>query len=98
MPVVYDPADANRVLLEKDQAQQVWTALKNDRPIPASATEGTAAGGAKGVVNACAERPRNRNDGRPRFWGVTASPGRLVRRPRFTLPAPRGGDPAPSRT
>ncbi|MFG2541633.1 LCP family protein [Streptomyces sp. NPDC048232] len=52
MPVVYDPADANRVLMEKDKAQQVWTALKNDRPIPASATEGTAAGGAKGVVNA----------------------------------------------
>ncbi|MGW8635410.1 LCP family protein [Streptomyces sp. NPDC055793] len=52
MPVVYDPADANRVLMEKAKAQQVWTALKNDRPIPASATEGTAAGGAKGVVNA----------------------------------------------
>ncbi|MCF2131258.1 LCP family protein [Strepomyces sp. STD 3.1] len=52
MPVVYDPADANRVLMEKGKAQQVWTALKNDRPIPATATEGTAAGGAKGVVNA----------------------------------------------
>ncbi|MFD4259299.1 LCP family protein [Streptomyces sp. NPDC058534] len=52
LPVIYDPADANRVLMQKDKAQQVWTALKNDRPIPASATEGTAAGGAKGVVNA----------------------------------------------
>ncbi|MFD7063484.1 LCP family protein [Streptomyces sp. NPDC059906] len=51
MPVVYDPADANRVLVEKDKAQQVWTALKNDRPIPASATQGTATGEAKGVVN-----------------------------------------------
>ncbi|MFE1584926.1 LCP family protein [Streptomyces sp. NPDC058737] len=51
MPVVYDPADPNRVLLEKTKADQVWTALKNDRPIPASATEGTATGEAKGVVN-----------------------------------------------
>ncbi|MFE9704137.1 LCP family protein [Streptomyces sp. NPDC005930] len=52
MPVVYDPADANRVLVEKDKAQQVWTALKNDRPIPKSATEGTATGEADGVVGA----------------------------------------------
>jgi LCP family protein required for cell wall assembly len=52
MPVVYDPADANRVLVEQDKTDQVWTALKNDRPIPASATEGTATGQAKGVVNA----------------------------------------------
>ncbi|MFJ4330217.1 LCP family protein [Streptomyces sp. NPDC088935] len=52
MPVVYDPADPNRVLLEKTKADQVWTALKNDRPIPQSATEGTATGEAKGVVNA----------------------------------------------
>ncbi|MEU9219611.1 LCP family protein [Streptomyces sp. NPDC048376] len=51
MPVIYDPADANRVLVEKDKAQQVWTALRNDRPIPESATEGTATGEAKGVVN-----------------------------------------------
>jgi LCP family protein required for cell wall assembly len=51
LPVVYDPADANRVLVEKDKAQQVWTALRNDRPIPESATEGTATGEAKGVVN-----------------------------------------------
>ncbi|WP_121749209.1 LCP family protein [Streptomyces sp. E2N166] len=51
MPVVYDPADPNRVLLEEAKADQVWKALKNDRPIPESATEGTAAGGAKGVVN-----------------------------------------------
>ncbi|BET47620.1 LCP family protein [Kitasatospora aureofaciens] len=52
MPVVYDPADPNRVLLEKTKADQVWTALKNDRPIPESATRGTATGEAKGVVNA----------------------------------------------
>ncbi len=52
MPVVYDPADGNRVLVEKTKAQQVWTALKNDDPIPASASEGTATGEAKDVVNA----------------------------------------------
>ncbi|QIJ64734.1 LCP family protein [Streptomyces sp. JB150] len=50
MPVVYDPADPNRVLLEKTKAQQVWTALRNDRPIPRSATKGTATGEAAGVV------------------------------------------------
>ncbi|RZB16650.1 LytR family transcriptional regulator [Streptomyces sp. F001] len=50
MPVQYDPADPNRVLLDEPKAQQVWTALKNDRPIPKSATEGTATGEAKGVV------------------------------------------------
>ncbi|MEU8688545.1 LCP family protein [Streptomyces sp. NPDC048665] len=51
MPVRYDPADPNRVVLETAKAQQVWSALKNDRPIPKSATEGTAAGEAKGVVS-----------------------------------------------
>ncbi|MER7963900.1 LCP family protein [Streptomyces ardesiacus] len=51
MPVVYDPADGNRVLVEKDKAQQLWTALKNDRPIPGSVTRGTATGEANGVVN-----------------------------------------------
>ncbi|WP_328493922.1 LCP family protein [Streptomyces sp. NBC_00414] len=50
LPVQYDPADANRVLVEKDKAAQVWDALKNDRPIPKSATKGTASGDAKGVV------------------------------------------------
>ncbi|MFG3657552.1 LCP family protein [Streptomyces sp. NPDC047706] len=52
MPVQYDPADPNRVLLDETRARQVWTALKNDRPIPESATEGTATGEAKGVVSA----------------------------------------------
>ncbi|MEU1407222.1 LCP family protein [Streptomyces sp. NPDC005728] len=52
MPVQYDPADLNRVLVQKSKAQQVWDALKNDRPIPASATRGTATGEAKGVVSA----------------------------------------------
>lgn len=52
MPVIYDPANANRVLVEKNKAQQVWGALKNDQPIPESATEDTAAGEARGVVSA----------------------------------------------
>ncbi|MCS0606225.1 LCP family protein [Streptomyces sp. LP11] len=51
MPVQYDPANPNRVLLEKSKAQQIWNALKNDRPIPKSATKGTATGEAKGVVS-----------------------------------------------
>ncbi|MGW2383109.1 LCP family protein [Streptomyces sp. NPDC001658] len=52
MPVQYDPADPNRVIVEESKAQQVWTALKNDRAIPRSATEGTAKGDAGGVVSA----------------------------------------------
>ncbi|MFF4257363.1 LCP family protein [Streptomyces sp. NPDC001663] len=52
MPVQYDPANPNRVIVQKTKAEQVWTALKNDRAIPASATKGTATGEAKGVVSA----------------------------------------------
>ncbi|MFF5028587.1 LCP family protein [Streptomyces collinus] len=51
MPVRYDPADPNRVLMQKDKAQLVWDALKNDRRIPRAATRGTATGEAKGVVS-----------------------------------------------
>ncbi|GGT89951.1 LCP family protein [Streptomyces coeruleorubidus] len=51
MPVAYDPADPNRVLLQKKKADQIWKALENDKPIPKSATEGTATGEAKGVVS-----------------------------------------------
>ncbi|EGX57413.1 hypothetical protein SZN_23046 [Streptomyces zinciresistens K42] len=51
MPVRYDPADPNRVVVARAQADQVWQALKNDRPIPKSATEGTARGEADGVVS-----------------------------------------------
>jgi LCP family protein required for cell wall assembly len=42
MPVQYDPADPNRVIPLEESAQQVWTALKHDKPIPASATEKSA--------------------------------------------------------
>ncbi|CAL9436295.1 LCP family protein [Streptomyces sp. Tu 3180] len=51
MPVRYDPADANRVLLDKDEARLVLDALRNDEPIPAAAAEGTAAGQAGDVVS-----------------------------------------------
>jgi LCP family protein required for cell wall assembly len=51
MPVQYDPANRNRVIVEKAKAKQVWTALKNDRAIPKSATEGNASGDAGGVVS-----------------------------------------------
>ncbi|MFF3914615.1 LCP family protein [Streptomyces sp. NPDC001852] len=50
MPVQYDPSNPNRVLMEKQKAQLVWDALRNDRQIPKSATAGTATGEAKGVV------------------------------------------------
>ncbi|MEV6114841.1 LCP family protein [Streptomyces sp. NPDC052109] len=50
MPVRYDPANPNRVVMEKARAQLVWDALKNDRPIPKAATAGAATGGAQGVV------------------------------------------------
>ncbi|MFD5745059.1 LCP family protein [Streptomyces massasporeus] len=52
MPVAYDPADPNRVLLQKKKADQIWKALEHDKPIPRSATSGSATGEAKGVVSA----------------------------------------------
>ncbi|MFD1662558.1 LCP family protein [Streptomyces caeni] len=50
MPVRYAPANPNRVIMATAKARLVWDALKNDAPIPASATKGTATGEAKGVV------------------------------------------------
>ncbi|MFE3037018.1 LCP family protein [Streptomyces canus] len=50
MPVRYDPANPNRVLVQETKAKQIWTALEHDRAIPKSATDGTATGQAKGVV------------------------------------------------
>ncbi|MEV1063134.1 LCP family protein [Streptomyces sp. NPDC050263] len=50
MPVVYDPANPNRVIVAESKAEQVWTALKSDLPIPKAATEGNATGEAAGVV------------------------------------------------
>ncbi|WP_399929674.1 LCP family protein [Streptomyces kanamyceticus] len=48
MPVQYDPADRNRVLPLDEADQEVWDALKADKPIPKSATEKSA--GDKGDV------------------------------------------------
>lgn len=42
LPVEYDPADPNRVVPLEKASQQVWTALRTDKPIPASATEQSA--------------------------------------------------------
>ncbi|MEV6753974.1 LCP family protein [Streptomyces sp. NPDC051214] len=42
MPIQYDPADPNRVLPLQKADQQVWDALKADKPIPRSATEKSA--------------------------------------------------------
>ncbi|GGT29412.1 transcriptional regulator [Streptomyces kurssanovii] len=42
MPVEYDPADPNRVVPVETGARQVWRALKQDRPIPASAVRDSA--------------------------------------------------------
>ncbi|WP_069769942.1 LCP family protein [Streptomyces sp. LUP30] len=50
MPVLYDPSDPNRVIVSEAKAKQVWAALKNDRPIPKTATTGNATGEAAGVV------------------------------------------------
>ncbi|MBW5422682.1 LytR family transcriptional regulator [Streptomyces sp. BG9H] len=48
MPIQYDPADPNRVLPLEEADQEVWKALRVDRPIPRSATEKSA--GDKGDV------------------------------------------------
>ncbi|KOT39391.1 transcriptional regulator [Streptomyces caelestis] len=51
LPVRYDPADGNRVLVRETEAGQVWDALRKDDPIPGSVTRNTAKGGAKDVVD-----------------------------------------------
>ncbi|MEU6659608.1 LCP family protein [Streptomyces sp. NPDC046821] len=48
LPVQYDPANPNRVLPLDRQAAQLWSALKADQPIPASATKDSA--GDKGAA------------------------------------------------
>ncbi|MFD3524438.1 LCP family protein [Streptomyces sp. NPDC058653] len=42
LPVRYDPADPNRVVPLEKASEQVWAALRADRPIPASATADSA--------------------------------------------------------
>ncbi|MGV9881321.1 LCP family protein [Streptomyces sp. NPDC003006] len=41
MPVTYDARDAGRVKPMDEAAHQVWAALRQDRPIPKSATDGS---------------------------------------------------------
>ncbi|AZM55536.1 transcriptional regulator [Streptomyces sp. WAC 01529] len=48
MPIQYDPADPNRVLPLEEADQEVWDALRADKPIPKSATDKSA--GDKGAV------------------------------------------------
>jgi LCP family protein required for cell wall assembly len=43
LPVTYDPRDANRVVPLREQAGQVWAALRRDEPVPRAATRGSAA-------------------------------------------------------
>ncbi len=50
MPVEYDPANHNRVVIDKPRARLAWNALKADHSIPAAATQGMARGDAAGVV------------------------------------------------
>ncbi|NLU67146.1 LCP family protein [Streptomyces sp. HNM0574] len=38
LPVTYDPQNPERVLPLEKQSQQVWQALRKDRPVPSSAT------------------------------------------------------------
>ncbi|MCM3812257.1 LCP family protein [Streptomyces solisilvae] len=42
LPVEYDPQNPARVLPMERKAQLVWTALRHDQPVPASATKGSA--------------------------------------------------------
>ncbi|MEV1024944.1 LCP family protein [Streptomyces sp. NPDC050264] len=43
MPVTYDTQDAGRVLPLDKASHRVWSALRHDRPIPKSATQGSVA-------------------------------------------------------
>ncbi|MFD9910569.1 LCP family protein [Streptomyces sp. NPDC059063] len=48
LPIQYDPADRNRVIPLEEADQQVWDALRSDKPIPKSATDKSA--GDKGAA------------------------------------------------
>lgn len=45
LPVTFDPADPNRVVPMERNADRVWQALKEDKPIPESALEGSLSDG-----------------------------------------------------
>ncbi|MEW2135383.1 LCP family protein [Streptomyces sp. NPDC005409] len=44
LPVAYDKVDPNRVVVAEPQATELWTALRNDQKIPASAKNSPAKG------------------------------------------------------
>jgi LCP family protein required for cell wall assembly len=62
LPVRFDPDDPNRVVPIKDKAEQVWAALRTDKPVPRSATKGAAGDqtNADRVVERPATRPADR--------------------------------------
>lgn len=53
LPVEYDPLDPNRVVPLEAASQQVWTALGQDKPVPASAVKDSA--GDKGAAGSVVE-------------------------------------------
>ncbi|CAL9529405.1 Polyisoprenyl-teichoic acid--peptidoglycan teichoic acid transferase TagU [Streptomyces sp. enrichment culture] len=85
LPVRYDPADGNRVLVQEAKARQVWDALRRDEPIPRTATEGTATGEAEDVVSV------------PQGARGTARPATAPAPARADPGAPRRADPPPPR-
>ncbi|MFR9676803.1 LCP family protein [Streptomyces sp. TR06-5] len=50
MPVRYAPGDPNRVVPLKGRTDRVWDALREDRPVPESVTEGSAGARSDGDV------------------------------------------------
>ncbi|MCM3263106.1 MULTISPECIES: LCP family protein [Streptomyces] len=56
MPVQYAAGNANRVVVDEAKARQVWRALREDLPVPDTATQGTATGEATGLVNGARAR------------------------------------------
>ncbi|MES4904920.1 MULTISPECIES: LCP family protein [unclassified Streptomyces] len=56
LPVQYDPNNPNRVLQIDSKVRQVWRALRWDKPIPASATKGSA-GDATGDAGKVVQNP-----------------------------------------
>ncbi|WP_438488277.1 LCP family protein [Streptomyces sp. S186] len=45
LPVDYDTTDPNRVVAAQPQARELWTALREDRPVPAGSKKSPAHGG-----------------------------------------------------
>jgi LCP family protein required for cell wall assembly len=50
MPVRFDPDDPNRVIPLERRTEQVWRALREDRPVPGSAVKGSAGAGSDADV------------------------------------------------